>query len=142
MSDNNQEQGIYINGKKQIIEMLQFMSKSEREKLLGHVKVKNAVMARELSEQSFSFNDLTQLSTHSLRKIFSNINSAIIALALYNASTELQRKVLSSLDRGQAEQAFHIMNQNLNSKRNECKRAQEKVVQIVIQLSRKQQVDI
>lgn len=141
MDDNKTEQGIYINGRQQIIEMLQFMGKADRQKLLKNIGMRNAVMARELSEQSLSFNDLTNLPQESLRRIFSSCNPAIVGLAIYNCSSELQRKVLSSVERGTAERAFEIMSKNLDSKKLECKRAQEKVLQIAIKLNRKQQLN-
>lgn len=142
MDDNKTEQGIFINGRQQIIEMLQFMSEPERRKLLNNIGMRNAVMARELSEQSLSFNDLIHLPQDALRKIFTQCNPAIIGLALYNCTSELQRKVLASLDRHIAENAFEIMNQNLMSKKLECKRAQERVLQIAIQLNRRQNITL
>ncbi|MBD64007.1 MAG: hypothetical protein CME62_02290 [Halobacteriovoraceae bacterium] len=146
MDDNNTETetgtGIFINGRQQIIEMLQFMDESERRKLLKNIEMRNSVMARELSEQSLSFNDLARLSEESLNNIFSRTNPAIIGLALYNCKAELQRKVLTSLDREIAERAFEIMNKNLSAKKLECKRAQEKVLDIVIQLNRKQLISL
>ena len=142
MEHEKTEKGIFINGKKQIIEMLQFMNEGERKKLLQNIGARNAVMAKELSEQSFSFNDLVHTSTSSLNKIFQSFNPAIIGLALYNTSSELQRKVLSSITRETAEAAFEVMNQNLSGKQAECKRAQEKIINNVIQLSRRQQIVI
>jgi len=142
MDDSKTEQGIYINGRQQIIEMLQFMNEADRKKLLRNIESRNSVMARELSEQSLSFNDLVQLSQESLRRIFIQCNPAIIGLALYNCSNDLQRKVLSSLDRNIAENAFDIMGKNLSDKKLECKRAQEKVMQIAIQLNRKQSINL
>lgn len=142
MDDNKTEQGIFINGRQQIIEMLQFMNESERKKLLKNIGMRNSVMARELSEQSLSFNDLVQMPEDGLRQIFNQCNPAIIGLALYNCSNSLQRKVLSILDRNVAEKAFEIMNKNLSSKKVECKRAQDKVLQIAIQVSRRQNFSI
>ena len=143
MDDNKTEQqGIYVNGRQQIIEMLQFMNDSDRKKLLKNIGSRNAVMARELSEQSLSFNDLIRLSQESLRRIFIQCNPAITGLALYTCSSELQKKVLSSLDRNIAESAFNIMSKNLSTKKLECKRAQEKVMQIAIQLNRKQNISL
>jgi len=139
---NSNEQGIYINGRQQIIEMLQFMNQNERKKLLDNIRMRNAVMARELSEQSLSFYDLEKLPETLIGKIFSRTNAAIIGLSLYNAKTSFQKKVLSSLERETAIEAFQIMNQNLSQKQNECKRAQEKIIQLAIALSRSQQIQI
>lgn len=142
MEQSDSEKGIFINGKNQIIEMLQFMDETERQKLLNNIKRKNSVMARELMEKSFSFNDLYQLSHANLARIFSQCNPAIIGLALNISSTKFQRKALQSIDRTTAEQAFQVMNGNLINKTQECKRAQDKIVQVAIQLSRRKQISI
>ena len=89
---NTNEGGIFINGKKQIIDMLQFMNEDERKKLLGNIKNRNAPMARELSEQSLSFRDLFQLDDSVTRRILQHINPTIIGLALYLSSTKVKEK--------------------------------------------------
>ena len=142
MEDNNVEQGIFLNGKQQIIEMLQYMNEAEKKKLLKNINARNSVMGRELSEKSFSFNDLVHTSSDSLRRIFVDFNPAIIGLALHNTSQELQRKVLSIIPRETAESAYEIMGRDLSHKKTECKRAQEKILHNVIQLSRRQQIVI
>ena len=122
-----QNKGIFINGKQQIIEMLQFMNDKEKEKLLNNIGTKNAVMARELREKSFSFTNLSGLSDSMIKAIFEKVNPAIIGLALYNAPTSFQRRILSTISRPLAESAFEVLNQDLTGKSLECKRAQEKI---------------
>jgi flagellar motor switch protein FliG len=138
----NEQQNIFINGRQQIIDMLQFMNEDEKQKLLSNIKQRNSLMAKELSEQSFSFKSLFQLSNESLGKIFSRVNHAIIGLALYPMQIELQRKALSILNRDQAEKAYSVMSQDLSSKKAESKRAQEKIIQIAIQLSRQNYINL
>lgn len=137
-----ESKGIYLNGKQQIIEMLQFMSGSEKEKLLQNIGQKNAVMARELREKSFSFQNLDGLGEQMLRAVFERVNPAIIGLALYQAPVKFQRRVLASINRSTAEAAFEILNQDLSSKTLECKRAQEKIVKVAIQVSRSQMINL
>lgn len=139
---NDQSKGIFINGKQQIIEMLQSMSDKEKEKLLNNIGTKNAVMARELREKSFSFTNLAGLSDGMIKTIFRKINPAIIGLALYPAPVKFQRKILSVIDRNVAEAAFEILNQDLSTKSLECRRAQEKVVQMAVQISRAQMINL
>lgn len=136
------QQGIFLNGRQQIIEMLQFMNDEDKRKLLTNISKRNAVMARELSEQSFSFKNLFSLSKDQLNQILSRCNPAIIALALYPLEISLQRKALSSIERSSAEQAFEIMSNDLSQKRQEIKRAQEKIIQIAIQMSRQKYINI
>lgn len=142
MDNQSPENGIFLNGKQQIIELLQVMSGPEKEKLLKNISQRNAVMARELREKSFSFNNLAQLPDHVIRAIFQRVNPAIIGLALYNAPIAFQRKVLGTIERSNAEEAFSILSQNLSSKKMECKRAQEKILNVAIQLSRRQQINL
>ena len=86
------EKGIFINGKQQIIEMLQFMENDDKQKLLENIKQRNAPMAKELSEKSLSFKDLFRLSSGHIRTIFEKSNPAIIGLALYPLTVSLQKK--------------------------------------------------
>lgn len=133
----NENQGVFINGKEQIIELLQFLPDSEKQKLLLNIKARNASMAKELSEKSLSFNNILDLEEESLKKVFSVCSPAIIGLALSLATRLNQRKVLSVIARESAEQAFQIMNRDLSTKRRECIKAQEKIVETAISLSRR-----
>lgn len=138
----NEQNNIFINGRQQIIEMLQFMDEKEKQKLLANIKQRNAIMARELSEQSFSFKNLFQLSNENINKIFSRVNHAIIGLALHPLPIDLQRKALGAIERSLAEQAYSIMSQDLSHKKSEIKRAQEKIIQTAIQLSRQKYISL
>lgn len=140
--DNSSQNGIFINGKKQVVELLQFMSDAERKKLLYNIKMRNAVMAKELSEKSLSFRDLFQLEDHIVTRILQNINPTIIGLALFLSPIAIQRRALQLMQREDAEQAFHIMNQNLAHKKIECQKAQERILQSAIHLSRRNLINI
>jgi flagellar motor switch protein FliG len=142
MSEVTAENGIFLNGKKQIIELLQFMSDDERTKLLTNIKGRNAVMARELSEQSLSFRDLFQLDDQNVKRILQHINPTIIGLALFMSPTKIQRKTLSLMDRVDAEEAFNIMSQNLSHKKAECQKAQNKILQTAVTLSRRNLISL
>jgi len=136
------ENGIFINGKKQIIELLQFMDPAEKNKLINNMRIKNAAMAKELSEQSLSFKDLFQLNDHILTKIFTHVNPTILGLALYLTPMKYQRRALSLIARDGAEQAFQIMGQNLSFKKDECLKAQTKIIGIAIQLSKRNLINL
>ncbi len=132
------DKNIFINGKKQIIEMLQFMSESEKQKLLANIKYKNPKMAKELSEKSFSFNSFFNLDQPLMRKVLSRTNPTIIGLALYLVNTKKQKQALQIMHRSDAEKAFHIMSQNLSTKKAECLKAQNKIVDLAISILRKE----
>ncbi len=52
------QQGLFINGKAQVIEMLKFMQPEEREVLLRNIKARNPQLAMELTENCLTFSDL------------------------------------------------------------------------------------
>lgn len=136
MSDNNTN-NVFINGKQQIIEMLRFMSMSERKKLIANIRMRNATMARELSEQSLSYNDLQGLDDDKLALVLRTVNPAIIGLALYLSPSNFQRRCLGVLERPIAENAYQVMTYDLSGKKAECERAQQKILQNAIELVRK-----
>jgi flagellar motor switch protein FliG len=138
--ESQSDKGIFINGKQQIIEMLQYMDDSDKQKLLKNISARNAVMGRELTEQSFSLKDLMRLNDHALSIVLRYSNAPIIGLALYLLPTDFQRRALSLMDRASAENAYHIMSQNLSSKKIECQRAQRKLLEAAIELSRRNQI--
>lgn len=130
------EKNIFINGKKQVIEMLQFMSETEKQKLLANIKYKNPKMAKELSEKSFSFSSFFNLEKELMRRVLKATNPTIVGLALYLVDTKKQKQALQIMDRSDAEKAFHIMSQNLSTKKTECLKAQNKIVDLAISITR------
>lgn len=137
MEEQNNEKGIFINGKKQIIEMLRFMDEDDRKKLLNNISLRNSSMARELAEKSYTIRDIVKLDDSELRSLVNYINPTVIGLALYLLPTQFQRRTLGLMNRENAEHAFSIMSQNLSNKKTECERAIQKVVDTAIELSKK-----
>lgn len=141
MENNIKETGgVFINGKAQIIEMLQMMPREERSKLLKNLKIRNPQLAEELSEQCFSFNDLDSLSDHELQAIFNYISAPILGMAIKNIERNFQRRLLSLADRGYAEEAFKVMKTPYSNEKRDIKRAQNKIIETLSSLRRQRQV--
>ncbi len=136
MSSQANDQGVFINGRQQVIELLRHMDDSDKQTLINNIKSKNSYLARELSEESLSFKSIENLSTSNIAWLLRHFDPAIIGLALYPMPVNFQRKILSSIERTFAEKAFAIMNQDLSQKQNQCVRAQEKILNLVISMSR------
>ena len=136
MSEENSN-NIFINGKQQIIEMLRYMPMNERNKLISNIRMRNATMARELSEQSLAYKDLDSLDDDKLAMILRTVNPAVIGLALYLSPSKFQRRCLGLVERNIAEKAYQIMTYDLSSKKVECERAQQKILTSAIELLRK-----
>ena len=138
METNNS--GVFINGRAQIIEMLQHMPRNERTKLLKNLKIKNPQLADELSEQCFTFSDLDSLEDHELSMIFQYVSAPILGMALKNVERKFQRRLLSLATREYAEEAFRIMTTSFQNEKRDTKRAQGKIVEVLVSLKKRKQV--
>ncbi len=136
MTQKASENGIFINGKKQVIELLQQMDSADKTKLLKNLRLRNPVLAKELTESCISFESIWDLDENSLKSLVSQTQPAILGLALSLVSVKNQRRALSLLPREMALKAFDIMQKDLTSNRNECLRAQQKVLELALHLHR------
>ncbi|MBK23655.1 MAG: hypothetical protein CME70_06580 [Halobacteriovorax sp.] len=136
------QQGVFINGKAQVIEMLKYMQPEERELLLKNIKARNPQLAIELTENCLTFNDLNRLGDEELHLIFNYVKPAIWGLALKNTPRDFQRRVLSLAPRDYAEQAYQILTTTLKNEERDTKRAQQKIVSILGNLLKRRQISI
>lgn len=140
MDFQKSEGSIFLNGKAQIIEMLEFMNPEEKAKLLNNIKQRNPALAIELQEKSLTFNDLNKLSDHEIRLFFSHIKPQILGVALKEVNVDFQRRVLALAPRDYAEAAYEILIKPIRDSRNIAKKAQNKIVSIMIAMSKKGQI--
>ena len=59
--EDKTNQGIFINGKAQIIDMLKYMQEDERTTLLKNIQARNPQLAKELYAESISFDTIYSL---------------------------------------------------------------------------------
>jgi flagellar motor switch protein FliG len=136
MSQDNSEKNIFINGKRQVIELLQRMDGPDKARLLKNLRLKNPTLAKELTESCVSFESIWELSDDGLRTLLSQTQPAILGLALSLLSQKIQRRALSLLPREKAVKAFEIMQKDLSSNRIECQKAQNKMLELALNLHR------
>ena len=135
-NSNAENGGVFINGKQQVIELLQKMGASDKAKLLKNLRLRNPSLAKELTEQCLSFESIWDLDDECLKTVVSQVQPAILGLALSLAQVKNQRRALSLISRESAMKAFEIMQKDLTSNRNECFRAQTKILELAINLQR------
>lgn len=140
MSQNtaNEKTGIYINGRQQVIDLLRHMEPSDKTKLLRNLKGRNPTLAKELSEQCFSFDNLWELEDENLSKILMASKPVVLGLALSLTSIKNQKRALGLMGRENALKAYEVMTKDLSANRRECQRAQDKILDFAIELSRRQ----
>lgn len=136
MSQKNPENGIFINGKKQVIELLQRMDAADKARLLKNLRTRNPVLAKELTESCISFESIWDLDDEALKTVVSQVQPTILGLGLSLVQVKNQRRALSLISREQAMRAFEIMQKDLTANRNECVRAQSKILELAIHLHR------
>lgn len=136
MSQNNAENGIFINGKMQVIELLQRMDGPDKARLLKNLRTRNPVLAKELTESCICFDSIWDLDDQCLKTVVSQVQPAILGLALSLVHVKNQRRALSLVSREMALKAFDIMQKDLTGNRHECQRAQSKVLELAINLHR------
>jgi flagellar motor switch protein FliG len=140
MSTPANTDSIFLNGKNQIVEMLRFMSADDRKKLLQGIRLRNASMAQELESSSLTFDDFLTLNDTNLSKVIQFMDPSIMGVALRSCSPEFQRRVLSLTSHEHAERAFALMVKPMARENTLIKRAQEKVIELLVSLSRKSQI--
>lgn len=136
MSQQKSEQGIFINGKKQVIELLQKMDSGDKARLLKNLRTRNPVLAKELTELCISFESIWDLDDECLKTVVSQVQPAILGLALSLVHVKNQRRALSLISREMALKAFDIMQKDLTGNRHECIRAQQKILELALNLHR------
>jgi flagellar motor switch protein FliG len=142
METNNNQNGYFINGKAQIIEMLQHMNRDERARLLKNIKIRNPQLADELTEQCFTFSDLDNLEDSELQVVFNYVSAPILGMALKNVERSFQRRLLSLATRQYAEEAFRVLQTSYSSEKRDIKRAQNKIIEVLVTLKRRRQIDL
>jgi flagellar motor switch protein FliG len=136
MTAKTNENGIFINGKGQVIELLQQMNAADKARLLKNLRVRNPTLAKELTESCISFESIWDLDDSGLKTVVSQVQPAILGLALSLVHVKNQRRALGLIPREMAVKAFEIMQKDLTSNRNECMRAQQKILDLSISLHR------
>ncbi|MFP5491314.1 MAG: FliG C-terminal domain-containing protein [Bacteriovoracia bacterium] len=142
MSQNtaNEKTGIYINGRQQVVDLLRHMEPGDKTKLLRNLKGRNPTLAKELSEQCFSYDNLWALDDENLSKILMATKPVVLGLALSLTSIKNQKRALGLIGRENALKAYEVMTKDLSANRRECQRAQDKILDAAIELSRRQVV--
>ncbi|MCO4792978.1 MAG: hypothetical protein KC493_04660 [Bacteriovoracaceae bacterium] len=136
------ENGIFLNGKAQIIEMLQIMDPASKDKLIRNLRMRNPSLANELMEQSLTFDDLDNLDDNDILNLFSYIKAPVLGVALKNVKVEFQKRVLCLAPRTYAEEAFNVMNKSLRDEKSMIRKAQQKVIETLVALARKGRVSL
>ena len=138
----NSEQAVFINGRAQVIEMLQYMEDEDRNTLLKNIRIRNPILANELLEKSLVFENIGKLSDHEIRLVINYVQPTIMGVALKNVNQDLQRRVLGLAQRAFAEKAYEIMIKSIGNEMTHIRKAQNKILETMIALNKKKQINL
>ena len=138
---SEEKNGVFINGKKQVIELLQRMDTRDKSTLLKNIKARNPSLAKELTELCLCFESIWELDDGSLKSLISQVPPAILGLAVSLTHVKNQRRALGLVSRQAALKAFEIMQKDLTGNRNECLKAQQKILDLAINLNRQKIIE-
>ena len=135
------ENMIFINGMGQAIDILKSLPLAQRQKILMQMHAKNPNMAKELMVKSYSFENILNSSEHTIATLFSYVSAPILGISLKYVAADHQKRVLRSIDRTKAEEAYRVLKTKTISPL-DCQRAQSKVLDIAHELMNKQLIQL
>ena len=138
----NSEQAVFINGRAQVIEMLQYMEDEDRNTLLKNIRIRNPILANELLEKSLVFENIGKLSDHEIRLVINYVQPSIMGVALKSVNQDLQRRVLGLAQRAFAEKAYEIMIKSIGNEMTHIRKAQNKILETMVALNKKKQINL
>ena len=115
MNPNQDNKGVFINGKNQVVELLRSLDSGHREKLLKNIGIRNPKLAEELIQESVTFDELDSLNNQKLKILLESFKPALVGIALKPCSIEFQKRALSVLKRENAIEAFDSMNSTIQN---------------------------
>ncbi len=132
--EGQENNGVYVNGRGQVVEILKALSEKERETLLENIRKRNPTLARELFEESISFASIVQLDANKLEVLSQFVSAQIMGVAFKPLKKEEKRIVLSKLPRAYAEECYSFMTADLSIEPAKAVKAQTKVLSILNKL--------
>ena len=140
--NNQQQEGVFINGKAQIVEMLQYMEPNERETLIKNLRLRNPALTQDLVRESMTFDVVEHLSDKDWMIVFQYIDSRILGIALKFSTQDFQRRLLGLAPRDYAEEAYSTLTTPVSNGRENCRRAQKKIMDMVLNLSKRRLISL
>lgn len=133
---------VFINGRAQILEMFQYLTPEERERLLRQIRPRNPQLAEEIAESAITFKAMADLPEATIERILTYVKAPILGVALKSLGVNGQRKILSVCERAYAEQAFKVMNTRLSNEARDIDRACARVKAVMTALVKKKIISL
>jgi|GEM_PF-7105759 len=103
------ENSLFIDGKKQAVEILKLLSLEEKTRILNNISAVNASLAKELETKSLSLEALCDFSSSKVNLLIKDLPDQIIGLALKKVPLSVQKKVLRKIEANRAERIYQTL---------------------------------
>ena len=134
--------GVFINGRAQILEMFQYLTSEERNRLLRQIRMRNPGLADEIMQTALNFDSLVTLDDEAIARVLNYCKAPILGVALKSLNVSDQRKILSVCPRDYAEEAYKVMMTRLSNESRDVERACNKIKAVIGALVKKKIISL
>ncbi len=122
--------------------LLQHVDRSVEEELLAAIEDTSEKLANHIKDRLFTFEDIVKLNDPAIRRIMQEVDTAILSVALRNASVNLKQKFFSNMSKRAVETIKEEMEFASKIKRSEVEAKQREVVAVIRSLETDGQISI
>ncbi|WP_187647013.1 flagellar motor switch protein FliG [Nitrosophilus labii] len=122
-------------------EIVNALPKETQQEILDDIKKENEVLATNIEERMFKFEDIIKLDNKAIIEILKNVDKNVLLVALKGASEEILNKFLANMSKRAAEMFVEDMEVLGPMKKSEVEKAQKKIIEEIKALINKGVID-
>jgi flagellar motor switch protein FliG len=118
-------------GERKLAGMLRLFERAERKAALDLLREDNEVLAKQIEDMLYSFEDLLRIEDRSLQQVLSEVDSNTLALSLKGGDLELAEKVKKNLSKRARETLTEEMEFMTSVTKGQIEEAQKRITEII-----------
>ncbi len=125
-----------------VTQIIQHSKRNVEEDCLSAIQEKSEALASAIRDKLFTFEDIVKLSDVAMRRIMSEIDMGVLAIALRNANAELKDKFFRNMSKRAAEGLKQEMEYSQKVRLSEVEAKQKEIVNIIRNLQAEGQIAV
>ncbi len=122
-------------------EIVNALPKETQQEILDDIKKEDEILANNIEERMFKFEDIIKLDNKAIIEILKNVDKNVLLVALKGASEEILNKFLANMSKRAAEMFVEDMEVLGPMKKSEVEKAQKKIIEEIKALINKGVID-
>jgi len=122
---------IFLNGRHQIFEMFEYLTKDEKIRYLRALAMRNPEMAQDLAKETLGFDLIDEINEKDWTFFLPKISPNLMALAMHSLEVSMQKNIFKNLPRDYAVKVFSMLKEISQIDIRDSKRAQKKIGEIL-----------